>query len=243
MNIGRLLTILVGVVGALLVHAAILLFGGALFLRDDEDTSSRAQVELLTDTNLEKPKDEEEKPPEQPPEELHEEQPEMPDSSEEIKSLDVAPIVNDAPALAESSLAAIEQALNGAGGGGGDFALTMDFAGGGRIGGTGHAGEEDEQLDEAFSMNELDQKPRAVYQVAGSYPAEMRGKKVEGVVTVIFVVDPSGRVTDPRAEKSSHPAFEKPAIDAVKQWKFEAGLKGGQRVNCKMRVPIRFQPH
>jgi soluble P-type ATPase len=35
----------------------------------------------------------------------------------------------------------------------------------------------------------MDQKPRAVFQSAPTYPAAMRGKKVEGVVTVVFVVD------------------------------------------------------
>ena len=36
--------------------------------------------------------------------------------------------------------------------------------------------------------------------------------------------------------------LEKPAVDAVKQWKFEPGVKGGERVACRMRVGIRFQP-
>jgi protein TonB len=70
----------------------------------------------------------------------------------------------------------------------------------------------------------------------------MRGKSLEGVVTVIFVVDSSGKVAGPRVEKSSHAEFDRPALDAVKQWKFEPAVKGGQRVACKMRVPIRFPP-
>jgi protein TonB len=70
----------------------------------------------------------------------------------------------------------------------------------------------------------------------------MRGRKVEGVVSILFVVDSSGRVSGPRVEKSTHAAFEKPALDAVRQWRFEPAVKGGQRVACKMRVPIRFQP-
>jgi protein TonB len=81
-----------------------------------------------------------------------------------------------------------------------------------------------------------------VFQAAPVYPSAMRGKKVEGLVTVVFVVDPSGKVATPRVEKSTHPVFEKPALDAVKQWKFEPAVKGGQRVACKMRAPIRFQP-
>jgi protein TonB len=70
----------------------------------------------------------------------------------------------------------------------------------------------------------------------------MRGKKTEGLVSVIFVVDAEGKVVGPRAEKSSHAAFETPALDAVKKWKFEPGVRGGQRVATKMRISIRFPP-
>ncbi len=68
----------------------------------------------------------------------------------------------------------------------------------------------------------------------------MRGKKVDGVVTLIFVVDASGKVVDPRVESSSNSAFDNPALSAVKKWKFEPGLRAGKRVATKMRVPIRF---
>ena len=68
----------------------------------------------------------------------------------------------------------------------------------------------------------------------------MRGKKMEGVVGVLFVVDATGKVTQQRVEKSNHPAFEKPALEAVRRWKFEPGIKAGQRVPCKMRVTVRF---
>jgi protein TonB len=140
------------------------------------------------------------------------------------------------------SLSAIEQALSGQGAGaGGDFADSFSFASGGRIGGTGQPGTLSEKLESAFNLTEIDQKPRAVMQAPPTYPAEMRGKKMEGIVTVIFVVDPSGRVTNPRVEKANHQAFERPALEAVRQWKFEPAIRGGQRVGCRMRVPIRFQ--
>jgi protein TonB len=74
------------------------------------------------------------------------------------------------------------------------------------------------------------------------YPTGMRGKKIEGVVTIVFVVDATGRVADPRVEKSTHADFDRPALDAIRQWKFEPAVKAGQRVACRMRAPIRFQP-
>jgi protein TonB len=63
-----------------------------------------------------------------------------------------------------------------------------------------------------------------------------------GNVVVCFVVGKDGRVSNPRIEQSSDPAFEKPALDAVKQWKFEPGVRAGQKVQFKMRIPIKFSP-
>jgi protein TonB len=232
--------LILGIVGAVFIHVLILLFGGIFFMHDDDGASKTREVALLSETEAEKKKDEKELE-QKPTEDVQESKEEVPDASELVRNLEVQP-VNAAPALAEASLAAIEQALNGSAGGGGDFGGAMNFNSGGVIGGKGTGGVTEEKLEEAFSLSEIDQKPRAVYQVAGNYPGELRGKKLEGVVSVIFVVDASGRVSNPRIEKSSHPAFEKPALDAVKQWKFEAGVKGGERVACRMRVPMRFQP-
>jgi protein TonB len=229
--------LLLGILFAFLLHAGVVLFGGLVFGHEDQDKGKLAQVELLaTEDPAEKPK-----PPEEPPpaEELEATTEKAPDAAEILRNLE-QPVLNAAPALDAVSLGALEQALNG-GGAGGDFADALSLASGGRIGGMGKAGALDEQMESAFGLSEIDQKPRAVYQASPLYPGEMRGKKVEGVVTLLFVVDASGKVTNPRVEKSTHPAFEKPALDAVKQWKFEAAVKGGQRVGCKMRLPMRFQ--
>ncbi|MCU0224718.1 MAG: energy transducer TonB [Acidobacteria bacterium] len=57
---------------------------------------------------------------------------------------------------------------------------------------------------------------------------------------MLFIVDKDGRVVNPKVEKSDHPAFERPALDAVRQWKFEPAVRGGEKVASKMRIPIRF---
>ncbi|MFM8643322.1 MAG: energy transducer TonB, partial [Phycisphaerales bacterium] len=153
---------------------------------------------------------------------------------------------DDGPALDAPSLTALEAALNGGSGaaGGMDFGGgAASLQGGGRIGATGRGGgDEKDEFQGAFSMSEIDQRPRAVHQVAAGYPQSMRAARVEGIVTLIFIVDETGRVVNPRVEKSSHPEFEAPALESVRQWRFEPAVKGGQRVGCRMRVPIRFQP-
>jgi protein TonB len=233
------LTWILGIASAVLLHVFVLLFGGLFIPSAKKPQAAITPVDLLDDVDDNKPKD---KPleDEKKDEDLEADAEKPPDAAELVKSLEPAP-VNDAPALDAASLSAIEAALNGQTGGG-EFGEALSFASGGRIGGTGKPGAVGESVETAFSMAEIDQKPRPIFQGAPMYPAELRGKKIEGSVSVIFVVDATGKVTDPRVEKSDHPAFDKPALAAVRQWKFEPAVKGGKRVPCKMRQPIRFQP-
>ncbi|MFO0963951.1 MAG: energy transducer TonB [Phycisphaerales bacterium] len=232
------------IVAAVLLHGVLLLFGGILFLGGEEAAASKRDVELV-DTDLSQDKTPEEVPPE-PPKELRPPEEQPPDAAQAARAPESVGDPEDRPALDAASLSAIEAALNGGSGagGGGDFGGAASLASGGRIGGTGRAdgGGGSDAAEGAFSIAEIDQRPRPIHQVGGVYPSEMRQRNVEGSVTVIFIVDESGRVVNPRVEKSSHPEFEAPALDAVRQWRFEPAMRGGKRVSCRMRVPMRFQP-
>lgn len=232
---GRILAI----AGAVFVHVAILLFGGIFFLGHGEGHETVMEVEVIDPTAPV----EEKKPdpvPEAEPPPVEEEQPPKP---EDIgRAIEQVSDEDPQPALERASISAIEAMLGGQPGAGGDFADALTFKSG-VIGGTGTGeGGDGESAEDPFDPSDIDQKPRPIFQGAPSYPAALRGKKTEGLVTIIFVVDPAGKVTGPRIERSSHPAFEKPALDAVKRWRFEPAMRGGQRVACKMRAPIRFQP-
>lgn len=225
---------------AMVLHAGILLFGGLLFPRPEEGEGKLQTVDLLTGDETAQAK-EKEKPKEKPSEEekVEADADKPPDAAEVVRNLELDAAAK-APELEAASLSAIEAALSGQGSGG-DFGQALSFSSGGVIGGTGKAGSTDEKLDGAFSLDEIDQKPRCVFQTTPSYPAEMRGKKADGVVTVIFLVDNAGKVSNVKVERSSHAAFERPALDAVKNWKFEPAVRGGERVACKMRITLRFQ--
>jgi TonB family protein len=229
----------VGIVVAMLVHAGVLLFGGIIFGANKDEKAKVHQVELVSEETAEDKPKEDKKPEDKPEEALEEQAEEAPDAADVIRSLEVSAAAA-APELEAASLAAIEQALSGQSAGGA-FGDAISFASGGKIGGTGKAGSLDEKIENAFNLSEIDQKPRATFEGPPTYPADMRGKKVDGVVTLIFIVDASGKVTNPKVEKASHPAFERPALEAVRQWRFEPGLRGGQRVDSKMRRTIRFQ--
>jgi protein TonB len=144
------------------------------------------------------------------------------------------------------SLAALESALDpGAAGGGDGFGGRLSLASGGRIGGTGLPGASADGLsgnasDSVFDIAALDQRPRVVQQVPPTYPPDLRRRKVEGTVYVVFVVDETGRVQQPSVESSTDQAFQAPALEAVRRWRFEPGVVRGQKVRSKLRVPIRF---
>lgn len=155
-------------------------------------------------------------PPEQEPPRQEEKEEEPPELTEQAPPLD---------------LSQLELALNpgfSEGWMGGDFAVKLnagDAAGG--------------NVDALFSLADLDQKPRIIYQPGPTLNAQLR-RKAPGTAYIIFIVDEHGRVVNPSIQKSTDPIFDAPALAAVKQWRFEPGKRNGQVVRFRMRVPITF---
>jgi protein TonB len=155
-------------------------------------------------------------PPEMEPEEEPEPEEQPPQLAEEAPPLD---------------LSQLELALNpgvSEGWMGGDFVVKLN---------TGPA--QSDGLDAVFSMADLDQKPRVIYQPGPVMDAAVR-KKAPGTVYILFIVDQRGRVENPVVQQATDPVFEKSALAAVKQWKFEPGRRNGQAVRFRMRVPVTF---
>jgi RNA polymerase sigma factor (sigma-70 family) len=75
---------------------------------------------------------------------------------------------------------------------------------------------------------------------APEYPKALRDAGITGEAVISFIVTADGEVKNPYATKSSHREFEAPALDAVRQWKFDPGVKAGRVVNTRMTVPIVF---
>ncbi len=156
-------------------------------------------------------------PPEPEPEEQPEEEPPPPALAEEAPPLD----------LSQLELA-LNPGFSGGWMGGGDFAVSLKTI-----------ASKGDDMDSIFSMADLDQKPRVVYQPGPTITKQIR-RKAPGTAYIIFVVDQNGRVVNPAVQKSTDPVFEKPALAAVKQWKFEPGKRNGKPVRFRMRVPITF---
>jgi protein TonB len=215
-----------GLFGQLLASGATLLLGAALtvvlflllpVLQDIGKQKAADDLALVSVDTVEAPP---------PPPVAQEKEPEPPPEE--------APPPELAEAAAPLDLSQLELALNpGIGdGAGGDFAVKLSVA--------GAEGAGMQSGDDVFSLAELDQAPRVVFQPAPQYPPELKKKKIQGTVHVLFIVEQDGRVKDPKVQKSDNPAFDNAALGAVKRWRFDPGKVGGKPVQFRMRVPITF---
>ena len=151
------------------------------------------------------------------PEKEPEPEEDPPEMEEEIQPLD---------------LSQLELALNPGGFGDGWSTASFEIKIGTEDGGGDAA-------DALFSLSDLDQKPRAIYQPGPIIDDKVR-RKAPGQVSVVFVVNARGKVEDPIVQASSDPVFVAPALAAIRKWKFEPGQRNGKAVRIRMRVPITF---
>lgn len=107
-----------------------------------------------------------------------------------------------------------------------------------RRGGRGSDG-----LGNVFNLADLDRIPEPVMQPAPVYPQMLKREGIHMTVIVDFIVDTEGRVINASAidMTGSRREFDEAAVAGVSKWRFRAGLKGGRKVNTRMRVPILFK--
>jgi TonB family protein len=86
-----------------------------------------------------------------------------------------------------------------------------------------------------------DRPPQVNHMVDAIYPVSLRVSGLEGEVQMQFVVDTEGKVRNPVAISSTHPAFTDAAQMCVLQWRFVPAFKNGRVVNTRMQVPMYFR--
>lgn len=83
-------------------------------------------------------------------------------------------------------------------------------------------------------------EPKLIKMVEPAYPQEALIRGLEGWVDVSLQVSPSGDVLDPRVEESSRGRmFNRAALNAVQQWKYEP--RGAGASSERVRVRLQFQ--
>lgn len=74
------------------------------------------------------------------------------------------------------------------------------------------------------------------------YPAVARRRGFQGNVVLEVLVGPDGNVIELHVLSSSgYPILDRAAKSSVKNWIFEPGMRGQEKVEMWVRVPIRFE--
>lgn len=102
-------------------------------------------------------------------------------------------------------------------------------------------GKVTEGLGDIFNLADLDRPPEPYFQPAPIYPPSLKHEVSSAKLVLEFIVDAQGRVLNVLVVQSSHHGFDHAAIAGVERWKFRPGMRGGRKVNTRMRVPINFR--
>ena len=95
-------------------------------------------------------------------------------------------------------------------------------------------------LKNIFDLSQLDRVPQALVQPAPRFPYELTKLVSQAEVVVEFIVDTGGNVRDATIVSSTYRGFEQSTLDGVGKWRFRPGMKGGRKVNTRIRQPVRF---
>jgi TonB family protein len=86
--------------------------------------------------------------------------------------------------------------------------------------------------------------PALTYSVDAEFPKAQRkaGKKaMQGVSVVGLIVDSKGRPQEIHINRSLAPDFDKNAMDAVRQYRFEPGKRDGKPVAVSIQIEVNFR--
>ena len=87
-------------------------------------------------------------------------------------------------------------------------------------------------FQDIFEVGDVDHIPEVIEQIA----PRIRNMPREAVtVTVEFIVDERGNVTNLQLIKSAGDAIDKPVLDAVARWRFSPGMIDNQPVRTRIR--------
>jgi len=83
--------------------------------------------------------------------------------------------------------------------------------------------------------------PRLIHKPRPEYPEVLRRARLEGRVFLQAVIAKDGTVVDVTVLRSTSPLFEDAALSAVRQWRYEPALSGGQPVAVYFTVIVDFR--
>ena len=145
----------------------------------------------------------------------------------------VAPV--SIPDLADDGLNDIDLGIDGGVAGGVEGGVAGGVVGG-IVGGSLEAPAAAKPMLAGTEVSE----PRKLVDVAPVYPEVARLARVQGAVVIDCLIDTGGRVTEAHVVDGI-PLLDKPALAAVRQWRYTPTLYNGVPVPVKMKVTVRFR--
>ena len=79
-----------------------------------------------------------------------------------------------------------------------------------------------------------------VKQVVPVYPPMARSARVQGVVTVDAIIQPSGKLTDMKVV-DGHPLLIDAALEALRQWRYKPAKLNGTAVESPVHINVVFR--
>ena len=137
-------------------------------------------------------------------------------------------------------LAKIGPPSNGPGSGGGIGSGSGGGVGSGKGGGFG-PGEGGGVGGGVFRVGGGVTAPALLFKKEPEYSEEARKAKYQGTVLLYIEVDPNGRATNIKVQRSLGLGLDEKAIEAVKQWKFKPGYKDGKPVTVAATIEVNFR--
>jgi TonB family protein len=104
------------------------------------------------------------------------------------------------------------------------------------------AGGEIGPWDSVRSATEVDRLPEPTEEIRPRYPDVLQASGLSGMVELEYVITSSGRVDSASIVPgtSTHPAFTRSAVAALRRARFRPALSGGSPVPVRVRQRIRF---
>lgn len=90
------------------------------------------------------------------------------------------------------------------------------------------------------SVKDLDHGLQPLEMRQPPFPKDFYETDIEGLATVIFYIDESGKTRMPYLTEQSHPSFGQAALLAVEHWRFKPPLLKGEPVSVLVRQVFTF---
>ncbi|MBV8207036.1 MAG: TonB family protein [Acidobacteria bacterium] len=82
--------------------------------------------------------------------------------------------------------------------------------------------------------------PKPIFDPDPDYSDEARKAKYQGIVELLCVIGPDGRVRDVRVQRSLGMGLDEKAIEAVRKWRFEPSRLNGVAVAVNVLIDVNF---